>query len=219
MGVYFFIKVMETWYKNYPISSKLSVSWQQFFDFMKKRLILILSNFNLKIIGFCIFIAALTLIVTRIYFKYTQTHPQKAAFISRESIEGDAFIIDGDSIMISSVMIRLAGIDAPELHQFCGTKKVRYPCGLEAKKYLERLIANQSVTCHWYKKDQYRRILATCETKQVSNINATIVHNGWAVSYHDYPKEEQEARKKKKGIWQSSFQKPREWRKAHPRIE
>ncbi|MGF7157727.1 thermonuclease family protein [Bartonella heixiaziensis] len=187
---------------------------------MKKESHFDLRNFNLKIvIYFSILIAATILIITTVYFKQIQTHSQKGVFVSKESIKGNATIIDGDSIMISSSMIRLSGIDAPELHQFCGTKKTRYPCGLDAKKYLERLIANQLVTCHWYKKDKYRRILATCKTKQVSNINATIVHNGWAVSYHDYPQEEQEARKKKKGIWRSSFQQPREWRKTHPRTE
>ncbi|GAA5106832.1 thermonuclease family protein [Bartonella jaculi] len=187
---------------------------------MKKKSHFDLSKVNLKIIiYFSILIATIIAIITTVYIKHTQILPQEVASISQETIKGNATIIDGDSIMISSTMIRLLGIDAPELHQFCGTKKARYPCGLDAKKYLERLIANQPVTCHWYKKDKYRRILATCKTKQVSNINATIVQNGWAVSYHDYPKEEQEARKKKKGIWRSSFQQPREWRKTHPRTE
>ncbi|MBB4076326.1 endonuclease YncB(thermonuclease family) [Bartonella fuyuanensis] len=154
-----------------------------------------------------------------IYFKQTQPLAQKEKFLSQNSVEGNALIIDGDSIMISSIKIRLAGIDAPELHQFCGKKGARYPCGLEAKKYLEQLLKNQTVICHWHKTDKYHRILATCKTKQISNINAMIVNNGWAVSYYEYPKEEQEARSKKKGIWVSSFQRPKEWRKANPRTE
>lgn len=173
-------------------------------------------NVKFKIIAFNIFIAVIIIII---YAKYIQDLPQKENFSSKTSIEGQAFVIDGDSIMISSIMIRLAGIDAPELHQFCGKKETHTPCGLEAKKYLEQLIENQPVRCYWHKKDKYRRILATCKTKQVSNINATLVQNGWAVSYYDYPEEEQDAKKKKKGIWQSNFQRPREWRKAHPRIE
>ncbi|CAK01503.1 thermonuclease family protein [Bartonella tribocorum] len=181
------------------------------------------SHFNLrsfkKNIGFSIFAAASMLIIMATYFKQTQPLPQKEKFSSQNSVEGKALIIDGDSITISSIKIRLVGIDAPELHQFCGKKDARYPCGLEAKKYLEQLLENQTVTCHWRKTDKYRRILATCQTKQVSNINATLVQNGWAVSYYEYPKEEQEARRKKRGIWASSFQRPREWRKANPRTE
>ncbi|WP_455466833.1 thermonuclease family protein [Bartonella sp. B39] len=175
--------------------------------------------FKLKIINFSILVAATILIATTVYFNKNYPPPQKETFVSKTSIEGNALVVDGDSIMISSVMIRLLGIDAPELHQFCGKKQARYPCGLEAKKYLERLIANQPVTCHWYKKDKYRRILATCETKQVSNINASLVRNGWAVSYYDYLEEEQEARKKKEGIWQSNFQRPKEWRRTHSQTE
>ncbi|UNF29816.1 thermonuclease family protein [Bartonella krasnovii] len=181
------------------------------------------SHFNLrslnKIIGFSIFVTASILIMMATYFKTTQTLPKKENFSSKNSIEGKALVIDGDSIMISSIKIRLVGIDAPELHQFCGKKDIRYPCGLEAKKYLEQLVENQSVTCHWHKTDKYHRILATCQTQQVSNINSALVQNGWAVSYYDYPKEEQEARRKKRGIWASSFQRPKEWRKTHPRTE
>ncbi|WP_254475193.1 thermonuclease family protein [Bartonella sp. B1098] len=180
------------------------------------------SHFNLrilkKIIGF-IFIAASILVIIATYFKPTQPLPQKERFSSKNSIEGKALIMDGDSIMISSIKIRLVGIDAPELHQFCGKKNARYPCGFEAKKYLEQLVENQTVTCYWHKTDKYHRILATCQTQQVRNINATLVQNGWAVSYYDYLKEEQEARRKKRGIWASSFQRPKEWRKAHPRTE
>ncbi|WP_455480134.1 thermonuclease family protein [Bartonella sp. B23] len=183
---------------------------------MKKKF----SRFNLRIfklgiIGFCVLVTAIILIAVTIYSEKTQPHPQKETFISKTSIKGNALVVDGDSIVISSVRIRLLGIDAPELHQFCGKKQTRYPCGLEAKRYLKRLIANQPVTCHWHKKDKYHRILATCGTKQVSNINASLVRSGWAVSYYDYLEEEQEARKKRKGIWKSNFQRPIEWRRTH----
>ncbi|MET3559983.1 endonuclease YncB(thermonuclease family) [Bartonella japonica] len=181
---------------------------------MKKK-----SHFSLTIISFSIFVIAAIFIAIIIYLKQIQASSQRTDFFSKGLIKGKALIIDGDSIMISSVKIRLVGIDAPELQQFCGTKETRYPCGVEAKEYLEDLIGNHPVTCRWYKKDKYNRILATCETKRISNINATLVRNGWAVSYYDYPEEEKEAKKKKKGIWQSNFQHPRKWRKTHPRTE
>ncbi|WP_336294687.1 thermonuclease family protein [Bartonella sp. CB169] len=175
----------------------------------------ILGRLNLSIIFFRTSVAAIVLITIAVCFKKAQIPPRKTTFVSKTVIKGNALVIDGDSISISSTRIRLLGIDAPELQQFCGKKRTRYPCGLEAKKYLRQLIASDPVTCHWYKKDKYQRILATCKTKRISNINATLVRNGWAISYYDYPKEEQEARKKKKGIWQSNFQRPREWRRAH----
>ncbi|WP_336276901.1 thermonuclease family protein [Bartonella sp. CB178] len=162
------------------------------------------------------------------FLRHAQAQFSERHFVSRTfsprardsaSIEGRAHIIDGDSIVISAVMIRLLGIDAPELRQFCGTEKSRYPCGLEAKEYLKQLIADQPVTCYWNKKDKYDRILAICKTKKIKNINAVMVNDGWAVSYYDYPIEEQEAREQKRGMWRSSFQRPRNWRKAHQRKE
>lgn len=181
---------------------------------MKKKI-----HFNPTIISFSIFATAAIFVSVILYLRQIEAPSQETDFFSKGLIKGKALIIDGDSIVISSVKIRLVGIDAPELQQFCGTKETRYPCGLEAKKYLEYLIGNHPVTCRWYKKDKYHRILATCGTKKINNINATLVRNGWAVSYYDYPEEEKEAKKKKKGIWQSNFQHPKKWRKTHPRIE
>ncbi|WP_455475363.1 thermonuclease family protein [Bartonella sp. B17] len=175
-----------------------------------------------KFFDFYVFLIITTLVFVTVYLKSTQTGSQKKDFIYQEfiksntSIKGNASVIDGDSIVIHSVIIRLIGIDAPELHQFCGDTRKQYPCGLEAKKYLKQLIANQLITCYWNKKDKYHRILATCKTKKIDNINAMMVRNGWAISYYNYPKEEQEARRKKKGIWQSNFQQPQKWRKTHP---
>ncbi|ENN92301.1 putative nuclease [Bartonella bovis 91-4] len=143
---------------------------------------------------------------------------QEVVSPSTEFIKGSAIVIDGDSIRIGDVMIRLAGIDAPELRQFCGTEKDRYPCGIKAKEHLQKLIANRFVTCYWNKRDKYQRILGTCETEKVKNINAKMVRDGWAISYYgySYQKEEQKAKAQKRGIWRSYFQQPQEWRRAHP---
>ncbi|AQX28056.1 MULTISPECIES: thermonuclease family protein [unclassified Bartonella] len=160
----------------------------------------------------------IVLINETIYSRSTIAQIPSIISVPPKSIKGNVLVIDGDSIKIADVIIRLAGIDAPELNQFCGIKKERYACGFQAKKKLEKLIDNQSVTCHWSKKDKYHRILAICGTKKVNNINAAMVRNGWAISFYSYRKEEQEAKKQKKGIWQSSFQKPQKWRKSHSRV-
>ncbi|CBI76479.1 Staphylococcal nuclease homolog [Bartonella clarridgeiae 73] len=177
------------------------------------------SSFSKKFITFNVIIIIIVLINGTIYSKCTATQIPNIISVPPKSIKGNALIIDGDSIKISDVIIRLSGIDAPELNQFCGIKKERYACGFQAKKNLEKLIDNQSVTCHWSKKDKYHRILAICGTKQVNNINAAMVRSGWAISFYSYHKEEQEAKKQKKGIWRSSFQKPQEWRKVHSPVK
>ncbi|WP_100693941.1 thermonuclease family protein [Bartonella sp. 1-1C] len=175
--------------------------------------------FSKKLIIFSIVTINIVLIHGTIYSRCTAAQITNIISVPQKSIKGKALVIDGDSIKISDNIIRLAGIDAPELNQFCGIKKERYACGLQAKKKLEKLIAHQSVTCYWSKKDNYHRILAICRTKKVNNINAAMVRNGWAISFYNYPKEEQKAKRRKKGIWQSSFQNPQEWRKTHPRIK
>ena len=47
-------------------------------------------------------------------------------------ITGFAYVIDGDTIDISDVRIRLNGIDAPEIEQACRTKGLIWYCGVEA---------------------------------------------------------------------------------------
>lgn len=49
-------------------------------------------------------------------------------------------VIDGDTFWISGVAIRLAGIDAPELRQYCEPPRAEAPCGQEARKALARLL-------------------------------------------------------------------------------
>jgi len=132
------------------------------------------------------------------------------------NIEGRAGISDGDSIHINGQRIRIVGIDAPELHQYCEKDGRQFACGQQSTDYLRHLIGNRWVKCRWIEKDQYNRILGHCFAGEI-DLNRTMVLDGWAVSYSSYPLEEQEARKHKRGMWQWNVQRPRDWRRAHPR--
>ena len=55
-------------------------------------------------------------------------HAARAA----DLVEGTAFVIDGDTIEINEVRIRLWGMDAPESAQRCTEDGLLYPCGLDA---------------------------------------------------------------------------------------
>ncbi|MBA9082312.1 MULTISPECIES: thermonuclease family protein [Bartonella] len=180
-----------------------------------------LSDLYQKVTVLGTFIVVSVFINVTINVRCVWSRPQEVVSASTESITGNAIVIDGDSIRIGDVMIRLVGIDAPELRQFCGMEAERYPCGIRAKEHLQKLIANRFVTCYWDKKDKYQRVLGTCRTEKVKNINAKMVRDGWAISYYGYTyqKEEQKAKAQKKGIWQSHFQQPQEWRKVHPYIK
>ena len=60
---------------------------------------------------------------------------------SKEIINGYPKIIDGDTLVIKKLKIRLFGIDAPEIKQTCKNEfNENYFCGEEAKKYLNMYI-------------------------------------------------------------------------------
>lgn len=135
---------------------------------------------------------------------------------NRDVISGKTQLSDGDSIHLHGQKIRLIGIDAPELHQFCEKDGHSYACGELSKQHLADLIDGQEVSCTWAEKDKYDRLLAKCRANG-HDLNRQMVSDGWAVSYYDYPQEEAEARNQKLGIWAGSFEWPRAWRRAHPR--
>ena len=61
-------------------------------------------------------------------------------------VSGKPTVLDGDSIVINSVTVRLHGIDAPENGQDCQRANGRkYNCGAEAENHLKRLLSQQAV--------------------------------------------------------------------------
>jgi len=136
-----------------------------------------------------------------------------------QTLSGWPEIVDGDSIKIKGVRVRLVGIDAPEMGQYClDDAKKRHPCGIFAKKHLEKLIQNRPVTCRWQELDRYDRILGLCQAGD-DNLNRLMVENGWAFSYYSsaYDNEQKLARSQKIGMWVWRVQQPQKWRRDHPR--
>lgn len=123
-------------------------------------------------------------------------------------------IIDGDSVVVAGIEMRLLGIDAPELFQTCGEWSAVYACGAKAKQHLLQLIGNKPITCKYNKFDKYHRALAYCYLGDTL-LNLQMIKDGWAVSYYSFKKAEAAAKKAKIGIWQSNFMQPKIWRKNH----
>ena len=67
--------------------------------------------------------------------------------IAQEKIEGNAKIIDGDTIHIGKIKIRLHGIDAPEKNQKCFISDNEWNCGEESTNNLIKLINLNKVNC------------------------------------------------------------------------
>ena len=141
--------------------------------------------------------------------------------VEAQDITGSARASDGDTLNMTGIVIRLHGIDAPELQQSCTRDGQAWACGKEAASMLASLVAGKSVSCEQRDTDDYRRIVATCMAGQV-NLSAAMADAGLAVALPhfsaDYVAIEARAREQRRGIWGSEFQMPGEYRAANPRM-
>ncbi len=124
-----------------------------------------------------------------------------------ESVEGRAYVIDGDTIEILGTRVRLEGIDAPEAGQQCfRAEGPSWNCGMVAARVLAELVADENVRCEGSERDRYDRLIAVCWVGSLE-INAEMVRRGLAWAFVRYSKrllnEEHEARNRRLGIWQA----------------
>ncbi|MCD4511351.1 thermonuclease family protein [Brucella pseudogrignonensis] len=132
----------------------------------------------------------------------------------RESATGSVYVIDGDTVILNKVHIRLLGIDAPEMEQTCRVEGSDYACGRDARNALKNRIGKAAIRCEKEGFDKYGRDLGRCYLGD-RDLNQWMVEQGWAVSYGDYRSAEASARREKRGIWAGSFEMPFQWRREH----
>jgi endonuclease YncB( thermonuclease family) len=130
-------------------------------------------------------------------------------------IAGVATAIDGDTLEIHGVRIRIEGIDAPESSQLCTRGDEKYRCGKDAAFAVADLIGHHVVTCTRTTTDKYGRTVATCEVEG-TDVGRWMVQHGQAVAYRKYSMmyvaDEEQARAAKIGIWAGEFQNPADYR-------
>ena len=123
-------------------------------------------------------------------------------------------VYDGDSIQVidstgDRVDVRLYGIDTPELSQ---------PYGVNALKYLKKLVLKKTVTMDFYGFDKYGRALGLIFLGDVC-VNQTLVKAGLAESYMSnmFDNEHLEAQRDMKGMWTqgAKYISPQNWRDYH----
>jgi len=97
--------------------------------------------------------------------------------VASADISGTALIVDGDTIAISGMKVRLNGIGTPERKQTCRKAGVTWKCGYEATETLREWTHTKEVRCIGDEKDRYGRLIADCFVDGY-NVNARLVYEG-----------------------------------------
>lgn len=92
-------------------------------------------------------------------------------------LKGKCWVIDGDTIVIDGIHIRLFGIDAPELD---------HPFGQKAKWAMVNLCKGQIVTAHFHGGQSHDRYVATCLLPDGRDLSEELVKLGLALDWPKY---------------------------------
>lgn len=146
---------------------------------------------------------------------------QPAAATERRAVyEGRPHVVDGDTIRIGRDLLRLQGIDAPELRQQCMRNGAPYSCGQESKRALRDMVGRGRVRCEYRDwnparlAQQEARAVVQCTVHQV-DIGDWMVSRGFAVPYFTstYRSVGMQACRRGTGIWTGAFTRPSSYRR------
>lgn len=134
-------------------------------------------------------------------------------------IEGRVIAVnDGDTIVLRSqgrtVRVRLAEVDAPELHQ---------PYGYQARELTARLVLDRNVRVEVVTTDRYDRLVGHVRTEDGKDLSEELLRSGLAWWYRQYSNNrffqqlEKSAREQPVGLWAEKDPVP-PWlyRRMHP---
>ena len=91
------------------------------------------------------------LLITTLVVALMMSHAN--AFEVGDTVSGSARVIDGDTLEISGVRVRLNGVAAPERNE---------PSGAEATETMKQLTSGKTVRCSLTGKKTYKREVGTC---------------------------------------------------------
>ncbi|MCB1333470.1 MAG: thermonuclease family protein [Roseivivax sp.] len=99
---------------------------------------------------------------------------------------GPIRVIDGDTLDVGGVRVRLFGIDAPELDQRCGTASApMWACGAWAAAEVRARYQGRAATCAQIETDRYGRTVARC-TVDGQDMGRALVRDGLAFAFRRY---------------------------------
>lgn len=138
-------------------------------------------------------------------------------FQGTETITGSAAALDGDTLRIEGRIIRLAGIDAPELTQRCRNRRGRrWRCGAVARRDLARRVRRQTLSCTVETGTQDRIGSGTCRAND-KDVSIALLERGRAFATDEANAAQKEAvrlaKDAKRGVWSGEAELPAEYRK------
>ena len=130
--------------------------------------------------------------------------------------------IDGDTIIGDNKIIRIDGINAPEIEQECIVSDAKWSCGLSSKEFLQNVIAQYKIFCKTniikYNIEKQELYLSYCyiDDDKKTDLGKYIIQNGFAVAYKKYSNayitDELIAKNNRVGIWNSVFEDPHDFK-------
>jgi len=136
---------------------------------------------------------------------------------------GKVRVIDGDTIDVGKVRVRIHGIDAPERDQPCTTLTGQnWGCGDWVTRQVRDRYQGVQARCVQVDTDKYGRAVARCHVAG-SDMAQVLVRSGWAFAYRkyavDYVSDEQAAYAADLGIHGFTMQSPARYRLTRGRPE
>ena len=138
-----------------------------------------------------------------------------ASDVFAADITGFARVVDGNTLDIDGVVVRLYGIQAPHPAQTCRTRKGQAQrCGRIAMLALAEIVRGPKLRCEDKGLDPQGRHQALCFVGWL-NLNEEMVASGQAVADPDTGADFQHiqafAKARREGLWQTEFTNPWEW--------
>jgi endonuclease YncB( thermonuclease family) len=138
-------------------------------------------------------------------------------------VTGPPRVIDGDTIEVAGRVIRLYGIDAPELGQVCRIGERAYDCGKIARTALLDLTAGVAVRCKLASPNPEGSPEDSDTDGRIGHCRADgydlsegMAYTGWALALRSVSERyvifEEQARTARRGLWKGPFIAPWDWR-------
>ena len=134
------------------------------------------------------------------------------------AVDGPVRVIDGDTLDVGGVRVRLHGVDAPEIGQTCQTSQGEtWECGIWVSREMRAQYQGSRARCTPVDKDRYGRVVAICRIGGV-DIGRALVRRGMAIAFRKYSDgyvaDERRAKRAGVGLHAGKFQRPSAYRKA-----